>query len=299
LKFRQYYISGFNLFEKIDISRLLLLSALVLFLALINWGLEAYKWSLTIYDIENLPFLKCLKAVIIGISFNIITPNRTGEIAVRSIVLKEGNRRAGMIATGVGSISQLVITISCGLISFIFFPILEINKSITTAIIFINILLVFLFFNLSIISNLIKKNSFLIRVFPNIDFLKNYKKNELLVLLFLSFLRYLVFTFQFFLLTQIFKINISVFETFTALSIMYLIVSIIPTTTLAEIGLRASVAVTCFSFYTSMEQEIMFSTFLLWIINLGLPAIIGIYLLNKKVKEPEIINRGNLLLKNA
>tara|TARA_B100000768_G_scaffold61376_1_gene59489 strand:- start:626 stop:850 length:225 start_codon:yes stop_codon:yes gene_type:complete len=59
--------------------------------------------------------------------------------------------------------------------------------------------------------------------------------------------------------------------------LIFLFVSIIPTIVVAEIGVRGSVAIYVFSLFTFNSIGVFSSTLLLWIINLVIPSLIGIY----------------------
>ena len=103
-------------------------------------------------------------------------------------------------------------------------------------------------------------------------FLKFYSK-----VLFLSMLRYSVYSFQFFLLIRFVNIDISLFQSLTMSALSFLSMSIIPTIALTEIGVRGSVAIYFFGFLSDNAIGIMTASFALWIINLVVPAIFGVF----------------------
>ena len=61
------------------------LISLILFLMLVNWGIEAVKWQLLIAKIEKISLFRAFKAVMTGVSVSIFTPNRTGAIPGASL----------------------------------------------------------------------------------------------------------------------------------------------------------------------------------------------------------------------
>ena len=57
----------------------------------------------------------------------------------------------------------------------------------------------------------------------------------------------------------------------------FLIVSIIPTIAIAEIGVRGSVAILLFSYFAVNPISVFSATISLWLINLVVPSIIGLF----------------------
>jgi len=92
----------------------------VLLLMIVNWGLEAVKWKLSVQQIQQVSLGKAFRAVLSGVSFSVSTPNRVGEYLGRVLYMDDGNRLKAISLTIMGSISQLMITLVAGLISLFF-----------------------------------------------------------------------------------------------------------------------------------------------------------------------------------
>ena len=54
---------------------------------------------------------------------------------------------------------------------------------------------------------------------------------------------------------------------------------------MSEIGVRGPVAIYFFSVFTTMNAEVMSATILLWIINIGIPALVGSFVLLRLKNE--------------
>ena len=93
--------------------------------------------------------------------------------------------------------------------------------------------------------------------------------------LFISFFRYLVFLTQFYLLLQVFGVNINIIPAFISIGLIFLTMSAIPTVTLAEIGIRGSVAIYFLGMFSDEIVGIVSTSIMLWIINLAIPALVG------------------------
>jgi uncharacterized membrane protein YbhN (UPF0104 family) len=197
--------------------------------------------------------------------------------------------------TIVGSYSQLLVSIGVGAIAFVCFvetkdvtPYLTSQLSLVVEIlsILVFLILLFLFFNIYKLNKLSNKKRWkgINKIFETI---RLYRRKELAYILFLSSVRYLVFSFQFYLLFLVFNFEIDLLTSFFLTSVIYFVITIIPTVALAELGVRGSVSIAVFSlFYGSsfnnhMALVIVSSSSILWLINVIIPALIGSYPLVK------------------
>ena len=115
----------------------------------------------------------------------------------------------------------------------------------------------------------VKRFSFLISALEDFDTLL------LLRLLFFSFLRFLVFFIQYYLLFLLFDVNVSLWESFWAVNVSFLVLAIIPTIAVAELAQRGAIVLTIMKLFSSNVLGINLSTVCIWFINLIIPAIIG------------------------
>jgi uncharacterized membrane protein YbhN (UPF0104 family) len=274
-------------FRNINIVSILLIF-IVLILMLVNWSIEAYKWKFIVSKFEKINFSKALISVFSGITFGIFTPNRIGELGGRVFVLKKENRTKGISASILGSISQSFVTFSVGIISTLSgllffqnefgFASSNLTLILLSAILLITLSIIFFYFNIEKISNKFIKITFLKKFKSYIDFFGSYSKSELLEIILHSFFRYIVYVSQYYLLLVFFNLDISAIEAYISISITFMIVSIIPSIVLADLGIRGSVSVFLIGLFTSSEAGIISAAFLIWLINLVIPALIGSFL---------------------
>jgi len=269
------------------------ISLLVILLMAVNWGIETYKWKYLIGKIENVPFAKALVAVLSGITVSVFTPNRVGEYAGRVFVLEKASRWEGVFVTIVGSLSQLLVTLLAGSVSFIFFVDRYIDFSdnpgyyfyaLVFIIIILIVLLIFMFFNVSFLTGIINRLPWKlkkIKQYGNVFSL--YSGKELLIVLLLSTARYLVFVTQFYLVLTAFGVCIPYCQAFILVSMIYLVMAAIPINALVELGIRVSASLYFIGiYYTSLHYpadvyklEITTASSVLWLINLAFPALLG------------------------
>ena len=251
----------------------------------LNWFIESLKWKYLIRKFENISFRKSVKAVFTGITFAIFTPNRIGELAGRVFVLEKEHRAKAVFATATGSFSQMMITIILGVffgVIFLFFYDDKLESINLNILLFIKIISVFIFvfglyifFNLRLIEKLFNKFNLSENLKSAVHILASYKKPELFKVLLYSFIRYTIFLFQYYLLLELFQVEISFSIAVMTITLTYLLSSVIPSFTLTEIGIRGSAAIFFMGMFSANIPGIVAATAVLWIVNLALPAMIG------------------------
>ena len=287
-----------NIFNQQDVIWLM---GLVLLLMPLNWSLETFKWRFLIKKIENIGFGKSLIAVFAGITIGTFTPNRSGENLGRAFILDHANRWEGIFITFIGSLSQVLVTLVLGSVSFLYFFldrheyfVMHNYETYIGLLIFTWVVTGFtslLYFRISWMEKFLlwivpKKQALFI---SHLKVFEYYSQKELLKVLFMSFCRYLMFAGQFYLLLMICEIHFTLFEGMVYISMMYLFITAIPTITLTEIGVRGSVSIFLLEvFYPNnaaltaeMAPKALLASFLIWIINLIIPALIGEFFILK------------------
>lgn len=301
--YRQVFLSGdFTDFsqgfsDKLTSPGFRLMIALVLILMPINWGIEAIKWQLLINHVEPVSYFNAFRSVLTGISMSLFTPNRIGEFFGRVFTLKLIDPLKGVLLTIVGSISQLMATFLFGLVSLLFFIGSFVGLSepwhrhlyvgIVLVVLLLILLMIMLFLRAPLLSSKIHS---IIRpgwkkIHEYITVLQSVNRIILLRVLLLSMSRYLVFSFQFYILLRAFDLQIPLFSAFILISMTYLVVTAIPSIALIDLGIRGSVAIYFLSLYfpdnTMVATPILSVTTFLWIINLALPALLGLLFINR------------------
>ncbi|OFY85037.1 MAG: hypothetical protein A3F72_04645 [Bacteroidetes bacterium RIFCSPLOWO2_12_FULL_35_15] len=245
----------------------------------VNWGLEALKWKILIHSLEPISFVKSFKSIFSGITISIFTPNRVGEFAGRIFYLEKADKIKATIKSFVGSIIQLSVTLLIGLTSLFFYyyrgydsshPIVAFeNRNVKLFLIIIcGILICLLFLYLA-------KKYFSTKIKSYFNIFFETKGSQVIILLGLSFLRYIIFSVQYYLALKVFNIHLDFALSFMLISIVFLVTSIIPTFAISEIAVRGATAVYFFSVVTNDSKGIVAASLLLWLINLAIPALIG------------------------
>lgn len=304
---------AYRLFYKHDVSELansftfltshknsLILLLIVIILMLLNWGLESLKWQYLIKKIEKVPFISSFMTVWAGLTVGSFTPNRTGEFFSRSFILEKANRWEGIFITFIGSISQLLPTMILGTLSGFFLVSLIPNSPYHDKLVLLQVLLgvsvvftlllILLYFRLKwlkvFFQKLIPKKYAEFNV--HLDVYSVFSIKELCIALFLSTVRYVVFSIQFYLLMRLCNLNIPFADGLILVSAIFLVITAIPTFALTEFGVRGSVSIVLLeAYFMSRHNAIdisagaLLSSFLIWFINLIIPALIGAFFVFK------------------
>ena len=279
--------------------------AVVIFLMFVNWAIEAVKWKMVIQPVQPVTFFKSFRAVLSGVSFSVSTPNRIGEYLGRVLYMEEGNRLKAVSLTIVSSISQLIITLFFGVIG-LFYLSGKIEKSEMTpgwdssawlqvlqyGVVIVLVILTVFYFRLSLFTNIIDKLLSRSRYEWLVNSLKDIRATLLLKLLSLSAARYIVFIVQYFLLFQLFEVSLSWWQCFEAVSVGFLVLAIIPTFAIAELGIRGKINLKLLALFSANSLGISIATVTIWLINLVVPAIAG-SLLIVSIKIFKSRNEGN------
>jgi hypothetical protein len=105
--------------------------------------------------------------------------------------------------------------------------------------------------------------------------LEDFHWNELVRLLTLSLTRYIVFLIQYYILLQVFDIEVFWLDAFALVGVMLLVLAIIPTIALTELGFRGKVSLLLLGLISNNSVGIIATAAGIWLINLILPAIAG------------------------
>lgn len=270
---------------------------LVILFVFVNWGMEARKWQLLMRDVQPMSFITAYKSVLCGVTLSLNTPNRIGEYAGRVFFVNEGKRLKAVTLSMAGGMAQLIITIGMGSIGlgYFLFTMSDTGSLMNMPVFWTRVffyssmvgtlIFIFLFFRLSWLVWLLEKLPYADRFSKYINVLETFDAKILLRLLSISFFRYVVFVFQYIFMLQLLHVEQNVWTGFWIVTVMFWILTIIPSIAIAELGIRGTVAKALFA-YSSNTIGILTTTFGIWFVNLFIPALIGsLLILGIKIKK--------------
>lgn len=244
--------------------------------SLFNWFFEILKWKTLVSFSKKISFKAALIQSLSSLTASLITPNRIGEYGAKALYFEKPLRNQILVLNLVGNVFQLFVTLFFGLFGVYFF----LNKfkiDIDYNPIFIFLGVTFLIS--TAIWYLFKKGvSIKGHTLQSLrNFILKIPQKTTIKIGFLSVLRYLVFSHQFYFLILLFTIEISYFDAMIGVFLMYFMASIIPMLSLFDVVIKSSVALWIFSFYNVNEIDILSISLLMWIFNFVIPSVFGSY----------------------
>lgn len=272
----------------------------VFLLMIANWTVETFKWRLAVRKIQYVGFFTAFKAVLSGVSFSVITPNRVGEYLGRVLYMNEGNRLKAVSLTITGSLSQLLVTLLMGLIGLLVLR-KPLEESHTLSSLWMDVLLYGVFMATFILTLFYFRLSWLVKWIDRlpgskkfawlIKALEEFNATLLLQMLSLSALRFIIFIVQYYLLFRLFDVDVSWWQGWWTVSVSFLVMAIVPTIALfTDLGLRGKVSLKLIGLFGSNSLGISLTAATIWLINLIIPALAGSLLILsiRKIFKPKV-----------
>lgn len=238
------------------------------------------KWGILIDQFQKLSFKKKINSVFMGLSVGFLTPNRIGDFAGRLRYIRVENRLESIHASFVASIYQTAVTLLVGSCGFVYWMNQEVldsdHLSLIYAISGLTILaLLVLVFRMKLLILIAMKVKWLSKFSDRFDWFLSIDRKELQKVFALAFLRYLIFLFQYYLIVIAFNVAASPLLIVSSISTIYLLTTIIPTSTFSDILLRGAVSLLIFGVFIASEEVILLITATIWLINIVIPSLMG------------------------
>jgi hypothetical protein len=252
---------------------------------LINWGVEALKWKLVVQKAAEVSFTQAYKAVLVGNTYGIFTPNRVGEIIGRVFFIKSYNKSRIGLLTLAGSASMTMGGMVIACLSLHYFLEDSSLKIFYLAGAWLGLSLIFYaYLNMYNILKRIVRFKWWKKYADYASTLKLLSIFDLIAYVFLSIFRYSIFVIQYYIFLQFFVADISIPGVASNMSLIFFIQSFVPTPVVIELGIRGNLAVLFLADLVNGNTLLITSVaYMIWFINMLVPALIGyIFVLRKK-----------------
>ena len=256
----------------------------------VNMAFEAMKWQKSVMPVEKVPFKKAFVAIFTGVTTGMLFPNRTGDFLGRIFILESGNRIKAAMLTFVGNIAQMLVTVTLGGLSCFFFLKWSAYWYIMLILLIIITLGLLFYFNIRVVIYFKKliPEKWRPRIEKYIDIFDSYTTKDLARILLLALAKYVVYSFQFVLLIWAFDVPLNYVNIMIPVMMTYLLMTIIPFLTIMEIAVRGGVCISVFDAWltivginTSFSLMVVSASTILWLYNLAIPAVIGLFYIRK------------------
>jgi hypothetical protein len=247
----------------------------------LNWVLESLKWRYLSRKLYAISVWQAIESVFCGLTWAIFTPNRFGEYGGRVMFLPNRRRIHGVFAMAVGSFGQNVITNVLGTAASLWFLFTYIHLNdwlmlgiTVVGVVFMALMLTF-YFNIKWMVSLLNSIKFLRKFHRFFDIMGKYQTNELLNIMGFCLARFVVFTFQYYLIVHLLITEIPIGTMALLMFVFFFVQSAIPSLDLLDIGVRSLTAYKLFSYVTSQDMAVVASVSVIYITNIIIPAVIG------------------------
>ena len=247
----------------------------------INWMLETQKWRSLLSPFWPISFRQAFIGVVAGVSFSLFTPNRIGEYGGRMLAVPPRYNWHAVMAALVGNLAQLLVLIGCGLIGalhvagFYFEDAQLLFSGFWWLAVGLLCGMYVLFFNIGWVSVVARVLPLPRKVLRLLVMLRYYRSRHLSIALGLAGARYATYSFQYFCLLGFFGIEAPVGAALAGIATIFLIQASIPLPPALGLLARGEAALLALGPHGGEEVAILAATFSLFIINLCLPALLG------------------------
>ena len=278
------YYSALKILAYGDNTVLLIITVLLM---LANWAVESLKWKIGSAVIQKINYANAVSSVMAGLAVSMAGPNRTGEFLGRITALDKPNRIKGSFVSVHISLAQTVVTIIAGLLALMIIspPLLpaSFNNAVFNALLpCIMLFSLLLYYRFADFYRIFKTKPFNKWIRDAILEEIIISRKALTINLILSILRYAVFITQFVIVFRIFGISLSSSDLYLASAVIYLLMAVVPSLAIAELGIRGAVAVYIMDLFDVAATPVIAATSLLWLINIAVPAAVGAVVLALK-----------------
>jgi hypothetical protein len=238
--------------------------------------LEILKWKTIITPVGKISFYEAFKQSLAALTTSLATPNRIGDYGAKAYFFQSEKRKQVLLLNFISNAAQMSITMLFGMIGLL----LVISRySISFSRLYV---LVFgiAFIGLAFVGFAFKEKELVVKglSLKNIyTYIKKLPFTLKRTVWLYSFLRYVCFSYLFFIILRFFEADISVTHAYPLIFAMYLLVSVVPTLFLWDVVVRGGVAVWLFSFAGVSELTVLCTVFAMWLLNFVIPATIGSY----------------------
>jgi hypothetical protein len=252
---------------------------LAVLLVIPNQWFEYKKWAKIVTSFSSItPKSTLIKSYFAGNITGFITPNLIGNFIGRMYYFERRYRPKIIVLTLLANGSQFITSIYFGLLSITLFgfkPFQIHPLKPIYLIVFISITLILYF----TFEQLLKRFPLLKKI--NIHLLDSFEIRYSLLLY--SIIRYLIFSFQYFLILCSFGVPIDL-KLIPIIWSIYFWSTLTPSLWFGKLVIRESISIWILSQYIENTGIILISSILLWCINQGIPAIIGFPFLKMQKK---------------
>ncbi len=257
---------------------------LCLLLLPFNWFGEVMKWQLPLSRYQGFSKMQAFRAVLAGVGVSLLTPNRMGEFGGRMLFVAPQHRWKSLAINGVGNLAQLLVLLLCGGAGSLWLldRYLHFSPEWRWALLATGSMVLFAggwaYFSMGFVLRVLERYTplFRLRVLGEMSAICTaLTRRDLFGILLWSFIRYAIYSTQYVCLLQFFGIQATSVDAYAAIAFIFFVQAGIPLPPIAGLLARGNLAIWVWSWFGADPLISLTVSFLLWCINLVLPALAG------------------------
>ena len=260
---------------------------LMLFLVPVNWALESFKWQRLASKAVSITFREAFRGTLTGLAIGVAAPAQLGDTVGRVAALKSDNRLKAIGAAVVSNGIQFYVSLIFGGWGLAWIgDKLGLDSSGKNGLYALLVFLLLLGFVIVLYRRRLTiwkpQKPLFTKALSYFQIIGSYTAADLLVATTFGTLRYLVFLTQFLLALSLFNFAMPLVDLAACVALIFLAKTLIPAiNVLGDLGLREFTALFVFKQYNLPAEQVIAATFLVWIINVLGPILVGIFLIWK------------------
>ena len=255
------------------------LAAAVLLFPL-NILLESIKWRYLLREVEPMTIREAQRQTYFGFIGAFLTPSRLGDYPARVTMMHNRNKWLTAITLGfVGTLALAFLQVLCGMPSCIMllerlggFRWVEV---ICCLVLILQVVIIIFF---PILSRIFAEKTHPGKVHDTLVVLGSFSHKRFLTTMFLSALRYVVWSVQLWLVLEFCGIHLTMVDALISIPAYYLLVTVTPSVPVADAAIRGSWSMVVFNVFSDNIPGIAIAAVLLWFLNTILPMLVGTFL---------------------
>lgn len=252
----------------------------VLLLMPVNWGLEALKWRTLVRQLQPFTLAQAYRSVLMGLASGFFTPNRILDPVGRVLMLEDENKAKGVLYSLVQTLAQSFAGCVFLAVALMLLPsanILPADVPLSTlnwvAGVFITVITL-LYFTMPLWAPKVRyrrseKIDNILRAMAGITY------PVLIKVSLTSIVRYAVYSLQYFLMLRFMAVDITSFQALILIPINYFLISVTPSVSFSELGIRGAFAMLLLGAVTTNTVGAAMAAVTVWAVNYIIPVITG------------------------
>lgn len=252
----------------------------VLLLMPVNWGLEALKWRTLVRQLQPFTLAQAYRSVLMGLASGFFTPNRILDPVGRVLMLEDENKAKGVLYSLVQTLAQSFASCVFLAVALMLLPsanILPADVPLSTlnwvAGVFITVITL-LYFTMPLWAPKVRyrrseKIDNILRAMAEITY------PVLIKVSLTSIVRYAVYSLQYFLMLRFMAVDITSFQALILIPINYFLISVTPSVSFSELGIRGAFAMLLLGAVTTNTVGAAMAAVTVWAVNYIIPVITG------------------------